>query len=153
MPEKDATRREFLTDEEEQGVREAQARQSGAGEADAAHLVLGRRGEKLACRLLWRRGFRIVARNVHAGRGEIDIVAERAGRVHFVEVKTRSSGGMGRPEERVDAAKRQRLKTAAAAYLDEFGAQPPDGSQFDVVSLVVGPGGRVVEEELLENAF
>lgn len=153
MPEKDATRREFLTDDEEHGVREAQARESGAGEAEAAHLVLGRRGEELACRLLWRRGFRIVGRNVRVGRGEIDIVAERAGRVHFVEVKTRSSERMGRPEERVDTRKRRRLQAAAAGYLAEFHTAPPAGSQFDVVSLVVGPGGRATEQELFENAF
>jgi putative endonuclease len=122
-------------------------------EETAPHLALGQKGEQVACQMLWRRGYRILQRNYRHDRGEIDIVAERRGRVHFVEVKTRSSDSMGPPEERVDSAKQDILRKTARAYLEEFHTAPPAGSQFDVVAQVLDDRGRPREQQFLEDVF
>ncbi len=76
---------------------------------DAQHLALGAEGEARAAAHLRRRGYRIVARNVHAGGVEIDLIARRGSLFVFVEVKTRRSRSLGPPEQAVDARKRARL--------------------------------------------
>jgi putative endonuclease len=118
------------------------------------HLELGRLGEDMACRFLWKRGFRILERNFEGPRGEIDIIAEKNGRIRFVEVKTRSSDSLGAPEERVDKKKEAMLRETAQAYLERFRDAPPAGAQFDVVAQVVDPAKRRASEQtLIENAF
>ncbi len=49
---------------------------------------IGTLGEKLASAYLKRRGFSIVDKNVARKTGEIDLIAEKEGVLHFVEVKT-----------------------------------------------------------------
>jgi len=56
-------------------------------------------GEIIACRYLQKQGFTIIETNFYTKWGEIDIVAHRKQRWHFVEVKTRTSLNYGRPEE------------------------------------------------------
>lgn len=52
----------------------------------------GRLGEDLACRLLERRGIRILERNLRLGKDEIDILAADLRETFFVEVKTTTTG-------------------------------------------------------------
>jgi len=69
----------------------------------------GHLGERIAAEFLNRKGFRVVAMNYRRPCGEVDIVAEKAGQVRFVEVKTvtrEAFGGISRemdyrPEELV----------------------------------------------------
>lgn len=79
--------------------------------------ALGAAGEARAAEHLERRGYRILDRNVRAGGVEIDLVAECAGLVVFVEVKTRRSRALGAPETAVDARKQARLARGASAWL------------------------------------
>lgn len=79
--------------------------------------ALGIEGEERAARHLAARGYRIADRNVRAGGVEIDLVAERAGVVVFVEVKTRRSTRHGAPELAVSWSKQQRLIRGAVAWL------------------------------------
>ena len=58
---------------------------------------IGCAGEELAALLLLQRGYRILARNFACRWGEIDIIAEKEGVLHFVEVKTRLSDTYGKP--------------------------------------------------------
>ena len=78
---------------------------------------LGRLGETAAARLLEREGYRIVARNVNLlPYGELDIVAEREGVVHFFEVRTCRVGSPVSPLESLGAAKLRRLRRAVEVY-------------------------------------
>ena len=79
--------------------------------------ALGAEGEARAAAHLTRRGYRIVARNVRADGVEIDLVAERAGTIAFVEVKTRTNARHGSPFLAVDARKQARLARGALAWL------------------------------------
>ena len=144
---------EFLTEEEERGVLDARQKGRSSPAAEAPDTSVGKIGERLACRSLWRRGFRILERNFQGQRGEIDVVAEKRERIHFVEVKTSAAGSVGRPEERVDAKKRELLRRAAQEYLDGFGEAPPGGVQFDVLALTLNQRGGIEDESLFEGAF
>jgi putative endonuclease len=115
------------------------------------HLLMGRMGERLACRFLMKQGFDILARRYQARRGEIDLVALEGGVLVCVEVKTRASRTFGDPWEFVDWRKQQSLRFA----LEEFVARYDLGQyayRFDVVS-VVAPGTRRQEITLFRNAF
>lgn len=100
----------------------------------------GREGEEAAARFLAERGLEVLARNVRAGGGEIDLVAAEGRAVVFVEVKWRRDAARGAPAEAVTPAKRRKLLSAARAWLAE---NPPEGSRevrFDVVAIEGGRG-------------
>ena len=118
-----------------------------------ARRELGAAGEAAACADLERRGYRILARNARADRVELDVVAERAGVVVFVEVKTRRSGACGAAAEAVDARKRARIARGAAAWLRAAGRHPRR-VRFDVITCEPAPGGafRVIHWEAAFDA-
>ncbi|HLV79707.1 MAG TPA: YraN family protein [Chthonomonadaceae bacterium] len=107
---------------------------------------LGASGETIARRYLESRGWRILAANYRCKQGEIDLVAEEpaaeGAALVFLEVKTRRGRAHGAPVEAVDARKRQRVRTAALAYLGERaeGGEEP-ACRFDIVEIFVGPDG------------
>jgi Holliday junction resolvase-like predicted endonuclease len=94
-------------------------------------------------------GWTVLARNVHVGRHELDIVAIDPGppaALVMIEVRWRAGRDFGLPEETVDHRKRARVRTAAYGLLDR--GSLPDGSpvprlplRFDLV--VVEPDGHV----------
>lgn len=112
---------------------------------------LGMAGEEAAERFLVARGYRIRARRYRVRTGEIDLVAEEAGTLVFVEVKTRSSIAYGRPAEAVGSRKRARLIRAARHYLAHV-REFDRPCRFDVVELVVGGRDRY-RITLIRDAF
>ncbi len=97
----------------------------------------GMQGEDAATRYLQLHGYTIVARNVHARIGEIDIIAKKQGVWHFVEVKTRRSARHGMPYEAVQPWKLEHLKKAAYAYLLREGIQLTSQMSMDVISILM----------------
>ena len=115
----------------------------------ARHNDTGRRGEDLAVELLVSKGYAIVDRNWKCGRKEIDIVAERNGRLAIVEVKTRTDPSMGDPIDAVDRRKRLAMVRAAMAYVEAYDL--PHELQFDIIGISgEGPDMKI---EHLEDAF
>ena len=84
----------------------------------AKNLDIGRAGEAFAKVFLEDGGFEILHQNWRHSHFEIDIIAAKANVLHFVEVKTRSSGIYGPPEENVTRKKLGNLISAGEAYLD-----------------------------------
>lgn len=84
-------------------------------------VAIGRQYEELAAEHLQGLGYQILARNVKCGRGELDIVAKRGGKIYFVEVKARQSGSMVLAREAVTYDKQRRLWSAAVAWLNKQG--------------------------------
>lgn len=80
---------------------------------------VGAWGEAIAAKRLAEQGYAVLARNWRKGHGELDIIAERAGVIVFVEVRTRRSDAFGTPEESITPRKRSKLIETAQAYLDE----------------------------------
>jgi putative endonuclease len=117
----------------------------------APHLLQGRKGERIACRFLMRRGFDILARRYQGKSGELDIIAFEKETLVFVEVKTRSSRDFGEPWEFVDWQKQQILRRIA----EQFIADHDLGNysyRFDIVAVVIPAGSRPAVE-LFRNAF
>ena len=116
------------------------------------HIRRGALGEKLACRFLRQKGYKILYRNFRGRRGgEIDIVCRDCDTLVFVEVKTRGREDFGRPIVAVDRQKQQRVSRGGLAWLRLLD-NPDILFRFDVVEVLL------VDEtkprlELTQNAF
>jgi putative endonuclease len=117
----------------------------------APHLLLGRRGERLAAKHLEAIGYTLVASNftlpvgrnlrgalVHA---EIDLIAYDGPVLCFVEVKTRASDWFAAPEQNVDLRKQRQIARAARVYRRIFGLMGAS-YRYDVVSVIMSPAGE-----------
>ena len=115
----------------------------------ALHNQLGRTGEQLAEKYLTDLGYSILFRNWRHWRYEIDLVAIKNDILHFIEVKTRTSGKFGLPEESVDRRKLRSLINAA----EQFMQLHPQYKrlQFDVLS--INMVGDKVEYFLIEDVY
>lgn len=111
----------------------------------------GNRGEDLAAVFFMSKGFRIVRRNWSCRAGEIDMICEKDGITHFVEVKTRKSVEYGNPEEAVTATKLRHLRRAVESYMQTVTA-PPVRYQVDVLAILSEPGKRP-EYHYVENVL
>ncbi len=133
--------------------READANRPRGGleRSRRAHLRLGKRGERLALRLLQELGMEVLCRNYRCPYGEIDIVAREERMLCFVEVKTRRRLFRARPAAAVGQAKRKRIVRSAKHYLRELG-RPPLPYRYDIVELIVNRG-RILDARLWRNAF
>ena len=103
----------------------------------AYHLQTGRQGEDLAVDWLQQQGYHIRHRNWKHSYYELDIVAEKNGTLHFVEVKTRRNTRFGHPEEGVTKKKIARLYEAGAAYQEAFPAHKR--VQYNILSILLLP--------------
>jgi len=113
--------------------------------------VLGKQGEDLAVQELRRRGYAILARRYRTRFGEIDIVAEEAGAVIFVEVKARRSTKYGTASDSVPSWKQRRIAAMALDYLARTNRLERP-ARFDVVA-IDGIGTRKPNLQLIRNAF
>jgi putative endonuclease len=88
----------------------------------------GEIGENIAVRFLMKHGFLIRERNYTKKWGEIDIIAEKSGKLYFVEVKSMSRLNLdmdevsretseGRPEDNMHPWKLRRLARVIQTYL------------------------------------
>jgi putative endonuclease len=106
---------------------------------------MGRAAEQTAAVHLEAQGYRILARNVRVGRGELDIVARRGRTLIFVEVKARRGFRCGTPEEAVTAHKQRQIARLAELWLlSRPGLQRAVAEiRFDVVAVdfTVSPPG------------
>jgi putative endonuclease len=116
----------------------------------AGHIKLGQNGEQLAADYLQSKGYQILHRNWRHSRYEIDIIAERNGVLHIVEVKIRSSRRYGFPEETVNRKKFHSLLEAA----DEFLYRHPEFRhvQYDIVAISLFPN-EAPEYFLIEDVY
>lgn len=78
---------------------------------------LGNRAETLAARYLEARDFKILERNHRTRWSELDILAEKDGVIHVVEVKYRSNPNYGSGFDYITADKLKRLTRAASALM------------------------------------
>lgn len=105
---------------------------------------IGLGGENLTAEFLKSSGMRVVDRRAHTPYGEIDLVCLNGDEVVFVEVKTRTSGEYGFPEESVTETKQRHLRNSASWYLSKKRWGDRDW-RIDVVS--VDREGSVVHFE------
>lgn len=114
---------------------------------------LGKRGEYSACMFLVKHGFSVLRRNYSNRIGEIDIIAEKSGVLHFIEVKSVSRETFGghncsdnsvpdfhSPEENIDNRKISKLERVASLYLAQNKLDNKQ-IQFDAITAVFLMGG------------
>ena len=95
--------------------------------------------EHAACGALIRDGWTILARRLRTAAGEVDAVAEKAGLLAIVEVKSRPT--LAEAAIALSARQQSRLVGACGIILAEHPDWGVDGVRFDV--LVVDPAGNV----------
>lgn len=98
----------------------------------AKHNADGAWGERQARDYLVKEGFAIFTQDKTLGRSEVDIVAFRGDRVHFVEVKTRG-GAWSDPVEGITRDKVRRVCRFADAFVRMH--ELPHLPQFDVIAV------------------
>jgi putative endonuclease len=108
----------------------------------------GDAAEALVAQTLLAAGWRILARNVHVGRGELDIVAVDPGppaELVIVEVRWRRRRDFGVAEESLDHRKRGHLRAAIGRLLADGlpGGVPLPAHALRVDLIVVEPGDRI----------
>ncbi len=101
----------------------------------AKHNELGQQGEQAAADFLVQKGYKILHRNWHFKRAEVDIVAQQGNTQIFVEVKTRSDATFSKPENAVDGKKQRLMTQASIGYMQESGHE--GAIRFDIVSVVL----------------
>jgi len=123
---------------------------------------LGQIGEDVACAFLKNRKYSIVERNYRKKWGELDIIAKREGRLHFVEVKSVSRENLRhvlretykdrhRPEDNVHPWKLQRLGRTIQTFLLERNISEEQKWQFDIITVYLDTERKEAKCEFMED--
>lgn len=117
-----------------------------------SRLNVAKIGEALAVKHLKARGYRILAQNYRARRGEIDIIVQDGEFTVFVEVKTRRSLKFGLPQAAVTWQKQRQISKVALAYLQARNLLDAP-CRFDVIAIHLSPQLELLHLEQIESAF
>ncbi len=110
----------------------------------------GNKGEEMAAVYLVKQGYTIIERNWRFKYWEVDLIASKDNRLHFFEIKTRTSDKFGKPEESISFKKMENLKNAA----EEYQYLHPEWQylQFDVLAITI-MYNKPVEYFLIEDVY
>lgn len=114
------------------------------------NLEFGKAAENAAATFLKANGYKILERNYKNKFGEIDIIAQLAGVICFIEVKARHSLSLGAPQEAVSLRKQRQIGRVAVYYLKsrKLLEQP---ARFDVLALLYANSQPQIS--LIKDAF
>lgn len=112
----------------------------------------GDSAERLAALHLEQNGYRILARNVRTRYGEIDLVAQDADGLAFVEVKARRTRNHGAPEEALTPRKQLKLVQLGDAFIAEHELFQDQAWRIDVVAIELDKTGKLIRVEIIKNA-
>ena len=119
--------------------------------------VVGKLGEDLACVFLEKHGYKIIDRNYRKKWGELDIVANKDGVLHFVEVKSVSHNVTHetdyQPEENVHPWIIKRLYRAIQTYLLEKNVSDETEWQLDILAVFLDLTTRKAKFRFTENVI
>lgn len=111
---------------------------------------MGFYGEQLVVDKLQREGYEIVARNYVKPYGEVDIIAQKAQELLFIEVKTRRNP-LFDPAEQIPLSKQKRIITVAKHFLATHTETISMTCRFDVALVITVQGKTSIT--YLANAF
>ena len=94
-------------------------------------------GEDLAVEYLSGHKYNVLYRNWKFGRKEVDIIANKSGVLHFIEVKTRKHNRNGYPEENVNSAKIKAMLAVAEHFIRLYPGW--QRVQFNVLAITLEP--------------
>jgi len=93
--------------------------------------VAGRDAEDAAVAALLAEGWLVLGRRIRTPAGELDLIAEKAGLLAFIEVKARPS--LAEAAWALSARQRSRLLAAAECWLAEHAGHGHAGIRFDLL--------------------
>ena len=111
---------------------------------------IGDIGEGVVCKYLENKGYFVRERNYWKPWGEIDIVAEKADSISFVEVKSVSRENF-RPEENMHPAKIKRLHRVVQTYLLDRKVPESKKWQIDLACVFLDFSTKRARVEMIEN--
>ena len=116
----------------------------------ARHNELGKWGEQYAADYLQSIGYEIIERDWRIGHRDIDIIARTGDgtTVVFVEVKTRTSDVVTKPNDAVDIKKIRNIGYAANNYIKTKGIV--DEVRFDIISIIGNNKENAQLEHIIE---
>ncbi|MBL9146200.1 MAG: YraN family protein [Verrucomicrobiaceae bacterium] len=113
---------------------------------------VGDLGEVIAAKWLCKHGRKVLYRNFAAPEGgEVDIVCRHGATLAFNEVKTRTSVGLYRPADAVNADKEELIQRGAKRWLAMLG-NPVIPFRFDIVEVYLIEG-ELPRVNVIERAF
>ena len=128
---------------------------------DCDTAAVGKFGEAAAVKFLKKKKYKIIAKNIHEGHSEIDIIAKTKDTLVFAEVKTRSYEAgktiYSRPADAVNKSKITYLIRGADRFCGEQGTKYSHYfKRFDIIEVYVERNEskiKVKEIRHFENAF
>ena len=112
-------------------------------------IELGRNGENIAADFLEDTGYQILKRNYMIGHSDIDILAKKDEFLVFIEVRTKSKGDRGMPEDTLTGKKLRRMKNTAELYI---AFNHYEGlARMDAVCIILDDSGSVRHLEHYEG--
>jgi putative endonuclease len=109
----------------------------------------GQEGEDIACAFLLENKYKIIERNWHFSKYEVDIIVENKDTLVFVEVKFRTGNYFGEPEVFVSAKQKLNLIRVANYYIDKKDISKE--ARFDIIAIVKNKGQITINH--IEDAF
>jgi putative endonuclease len=124
----------------------------------AEHNEIGKIGENITRTFLMKHGFKVKTTNYRTRFGEIDIIAQKDNRLHFVEVKSikvRSFDHLDtlhvKPEDNLTQDKWSHLVISAETYLRHKNVARETLWQMDLACVYINPETREGKVVLMEN--
>lgn len=122
------------------------------GKTTRARKNLGESGERVAALFLEQRGYKILGRNFRTRGGELDLIAQDADGLAFVEVRTRRGEALGAPEESLTAPKRRKLLAMAQQFLGTYPQYADCAWRIDFVGIQLDRAGRIERINVIKGA-
>jgi putative endonuclease len=97
-------------------------------------LTIGQQAELLACQFLQRHKLKLIVKNYHCRRGEIDLIMQDQHTLVFIEVRYRKNDRFGSALESVNYKKQAKIIITAEHYL-LHNTQAFSGYRFDVIAI------------------
>ena len=121
--------------------------------------IVGEQGEGIAVKHLVKQNYKILDRNYRKKWGELDVVAQKDGVIHFFEVKAEKVSSIGvlhmkhlpNPEENVHYYKRRRLARAVQTWLMENHVSHETIWQMDVIAVFLDFNKRIARIRVTED--
>lgn len=128
-----------------------------SGKGKAAHLKIGRNGEKAAKRLFLNMGCTFLAKDVRMPGGEMDLVFRDGKTLVFIEVKSRrikkkEDAAFVHPSDALHPKQKRRIYRASHQYMREIG-NPALPYRYDLVEVLFLAGKGLYMMKHHKSAF
>ena len=118
----------------------------------------GNNGEDVASKYLENKGYNIVRRNYRKVWGEIDIIASKDKKIHFIEVKSVTFKDLDgimlnyhKPEDNVHGLKMKHIRRMIQTYFDEYNIGLDMEFNFHIICVYLNMKTRRAKVRMIEN--